>query len=142
MRGSCLCGRVVFEVAASGLRLYQCHCSLCRRQSGAMSNAATIVAASRFRWIAGADSVASWQREGGFRSDFCPTCGAPVPNPLRDLPYVWVPAGLIEDGGRMQVVAHLHTASKAAWDATATGAPCHDTQPDFPALLALLRADG
>ena len=34
LRGSCLCGRVRFEVTAPFPKLYQCHCSLCRKQGG------------------------------------------------------------------------------------------------------------
>jgi hypothetical protein len=141
MRGYCLCRRVEFEIDGSNFKLYQCHCSLCRRQGGAMSNAATIVAASRFRWISGADAVSSWQRESGFRSDFCSTCGSPVPNPLRAWPYVWIPAGLLDDGVRLEIVAHFHTASKAAWDCTAAGAVCYDSLPDLFDVLAMLQAD-
>lgn len=141
MRGYCLCGQVEFEIDGHDVRLYQCHCSLCRRQGGAMSNAATIVATSRFRWISGTGLVSSWRRESGFRSDFCSTCGSPVPNPLRALPYVWIPAGLLEDGNRLKIVAHFHTASRASWDSTATGAPCFDTLPDLSDMLAMLQAD-
>jgi hypothetical protein len=142
MRGFCLCGQVEFEIDGHDFKLYQCHCSLCRRQGGAMSNAATIVAVSRFRWIAGLDLVSSWRRESGFRSDFCSTCGSPVPNPLRDLPYVWIPAGLLDDGGRREIVAHFHTASKAAWDPAVAGAACYDGLPDLSDILAILQADG
>ncbi|OIO57759.1 MAG: aldehyde-activating protein [Alphaproteobacteria bacterium CG_4_10_14_0_2_um_filter_63_37] len=95
MLGQCLCGAVQFELLTRP-KLYQCHCSLCRKQGGSVSNTATIVAAERFRWIQGLESIGSWVKATGFRSDFCRTCGCPVPNPLRDTPYVWVPSGLLD----------------------------------------------
>ena len=72
-----------------------------------MSNAASIVANDQFCWLRGTELISSWKSETGFRSDFCSSCGAPVPNPLRDMPYFWIPAGLLETGGKMEIVAHL-----------------------------------
>ncbi|CAB9514817.1 expressed unknown protein [Seminavis robusta] len=123
MEGSCLCKAVTFRVDAHVSRLYQCHCSLCQKQSGSTSNTATIVKASDFRWLAGEDSITKWQRETGFSSHFCKTCGCPVPNPLRNTPYYWIPMGLIDantDDSSLekgaQVRVHLFCKSKASWD--------------------------
>src|SRR5689334_20055194 len=103
--GQCLCGAVSFEADARGPGLYRCHCSLCRRQSGGASNAATIVPLASFRWLSGEQLIRSWVKSTGFRSDFCSTCGSPVPNRLRDGDHVWVPAGLLESTGELRVVA-------------------------------------
>ena len=40
-----------------------------------------------------------------------------MPNPLWQLPYHWIPLGLIEDDVKMEVVAHLCNSAKARWDA-------------------------
>lgn len=96
MRGHCLCTQIQFEVAGTDFKLYQCHCSLCRRQSGSSANAATIAAERNFRWLQGQELISSWVKPSGFRADFCSVCGSPVPNPLRGLPWVWVPTGLLD----------------------------------------------
>ncbi len=140
MRGHCLCGQVEFEIDGEHLKLYQCHCSLCRRQGGSLSNAATIIPNGKFRWLRGAELISSWQKESGFRSDFCSTCGSPVPNPLRNLPYFWVPAGLLESNGGLEVVAHLCVASKASWDSTPLHGACYDELPNLSEFIALLQA--
>lgn len=140
MRGHCLCGQVEFEIAGERFKLYQCHCSLCRRQGGAFSNAATIVPAGSFRWLRGADLITSWKKSTGFRSDFCSCCGSPVPNPLRDLPYVWVPAGLLDGGDQLEIVAHLCVASKVPWDTSSLQGTCFDELPDLTEFVALLHA--
>ena len=139
--GRCLCGQVEFEIAAGSVRLYQCHCSLCRKQGGSSSNTATIVAAEHFRWLRGHERISSWVKETGFRSDFCSTCGSPVPNPLRNLPYFWVPAGLLEETNKLEIVAHLCVASKASWDLIgASGVRYEDLLPNLPDLFSLLNA--
>ena len=82
LRGSCLCGDVSFEVDGPFPKLYQCHCSLCRKQGGSVSNTGLIVAADKFRWRSGEAAIGQWQRSSGFRSWFCKRCGSTVPNPL------------------------------------------------------------
>ena len=138
MRGQCLCGAVQFEVSATSLGLYRCHCSLCRRQSGTASNLATIVSNSQFRWIAGEDKITSWQKASGFRSDFCSVCGSTVPNPLRTINRTWIPAGLLDERADLEVVADIHLGSRAAWDATAPTGFQHDELPEFKAFLRVL----
>ncbi|HET9953783.1 MAG TPA: GFA family protein [Polyangiaceae bacterium] len=142
MLGHCLCGKVEFEVAADHLKLYQCHCSLCRRQGGSSSNTAGIVPNARFRWLRGSAGIATWQKESGFRSDFCSRCGSPVPNPLRGLPYFWVPAGLLENDAQLEIVAHLCVGSKPVWDSTSLRGPCFEHLPNLPEFIALLGVDG
>ena len=131
MRGRCLCGTVQFEIVGALPALYQCHCSLCRKQSGGASNAATIVDADQLRWLSGEGAVRSWKKATGFRSDFCSTCGSPVPNVLGDKPYYWVPAGLLEEDGALRVAVHLHMGSKARWEPEPAGGTHHHDMPAF-----------
>ena len=116
MRGRCLCGEVEFEILGRLPKLYQCHCGLCRKQSGAASNAATIVGAQELCFLKGVESIRTWKKETGFRSDFCGICGSPVPNPLWDKPYYWVPAGLLEGALETTIAVHVRLGSKAGWD--------------------------
>ncbi len=116
MRGECICGEIVFEVVADLPKLYQCHCSICRKQGGSSSNTGLIVAEANFRWLTGQENVSSYVKATGFRSDFCSKCGSVVPNPVRDRPYVWVPAVALDDTQPLEIVAHICVASKASWD--------------------------
>lgn len=139
MRGHCFCEQVEFEVEGDSLKLYQCHCSQCRRQSGSSSNTATLIQNSNFRWIQGEGYISSWTHLTGFRSDFCSICGSPVPNPINNFPYIWIPAGLLEDNGKLEIVAHLCVASKATWDTASLHGLTYEHLPnnlhDFVALL-------
>lgn len=137
MRGKCLCGKIEFEIAGTAKKLYQCHCSLCRKQSGSTSNTSFIVAAEKLRWICGQENITSYVKPSGFRSDFCCQCGSPVPNPLRNTPYFWVPAGLL-DNDRLEIVAHLHVASKASWDTILAAGTRYDSMPRLSELIELL----
>lgn len=140
MKGSCLCGAVTFEVSGPFPWLYQCHCSLCRKQGGSVSNTGLIVAADKFRWQGGEDLIARWQRPTGFRSHSCTRCGAPVPNPLRDTGYVWVPSGLLDGDGDLEIGVQLYTESRAPWAQLPAGGHHFTEAPPMMELIALLHA--
>src|ERR1700722_4436493 len=127
MRGSCLCGKIEFQLVGDLPKIYQCHCSLCRKQGGSSSNSAIIVIAESFRWLSGESQISSYVKPTGFRSDFCSQCGSPVPNPLRDTPYYWVPAGLLDYSAGLEIGAHLFVASKASWDEIAAHGAQYET---------------
>ena len=135
MLGRCLCGAVEFEITGALPDLYQCHCSLCRKQSGAASNAATIVQVSQFAWVRGRDGIKSWIKNTGFRSDFCSECGSPVPNPLRDKPYYWVPAGLLDPTETTALIVHLYIGSKADWEHEPAAGTKYEEMPSLEQLL-------
>jgi hypothetical protein len=140
MKGSCLCGAIGFEIDRPYPQLYQCHCSLCRKQGGSVSNTGLIVAADKFRWVTGESMFSTWTRETGFRSYFCSRCGATVPNPLRDTGYIWVPSGLIDGDEPLEIGAHLYIDSKAPWDRLPSGGLQFETAPVLTELIALLHS--
>ena len=115
MRGNCLCGAVEFEIVGEASRLYQCHCSLCRKQSGSTSNCSSLIESESFRWLAGEDCVSSYVKDSGLPVRLLLSCGSLVPNPLRATRYVWVPSGLLDGGIPLEVGAHLCVGSKASW---------------------------
>lgn len=141
LAGSCLCGAVRFAVARPLPMLYQCHCSLCRKQGGSVSNTALIVAADKFQWLEGESSIGRWQRSTGFRSHFCKICGSTVPNPLRDTGYIWVSAGSLDDDAALTIGAQLFLESKMGADAPRDDGLQFDTAPGLMELIAILHED-
>jgi hypothetical protein len=116
IEGSCLCGTIRFAIEGDLPDLYQCHCSLCRKVTGAAANAALTVPADRFHWRDGETAIRAFVRDSGYRNDFCTRCGSTVPNPTRDATGYWIPAGLFDTPIGSQVGKHVFTASKADWD--------------------------
>ena len=137
--GSCLCGSIEYRIRNLGNKIYQCHCSLCRKQGGSASNSGTVVPLNQLEWIKGKEKIKSWVKSTGFRSDFCETCGSPVPNPLRTFDYYWIPVGSL-DAAEFEIVMSIYTNSKASWGVLAPNAQQHETMPDFEEFIALLRS--
>lgn len=82
MRGSCLCGGVVFQVEGPLRDVVACHCTQCRKQSGHYW-AATSVDLSGFRLVS--DRTLRWYRASAeAERGFCTGCGALL---------FWKPAG-------------------------------------------------
>jgi len=140
VNGTCLCGAIEFEIDGPLPGLYQCHCSLCRKQGGSISNTGLIVAADKFRWLAGATMITTWAKTTGFRSYFCSRCGSPVPNPLRDTGYMWVPSGLLKGDEQLEIRAQLYVDSRANWDKAPGRGKQFDTAPDLAELIKFLHS--
>jgi hypothetical protein len=141
LEGSCLCGAVRFAVDGPFPKLYQCHCSLCRKQGGSVSNTGLIVTADKFRWLDGEALVGKWQRTTGFRSWFCQRCGSTVPNPLRDTGYAWVPAGALDGDGPLEIGAQVFLGSKTSWDDARTDGLQLEAAPSLSDFIAILHGD-
>ena len=130
IRGSCLCGGVQFRIQDKCSRIHRCHCSLCRKRTGAGSNAVTQVRPALFEWVGGRDQIREYRSELGHGSRFCAVCGSPVPSFDESMGRVWVPVGALDDEPGVGVWAHFCVASKAEWDEICDEVPQFDYLPD------------
>lgn len=140
MIGSCLCGSVKFEVKLDRLKIYQCHCSLCRKQTGTASSCGTVISTEKFEWLSGEGNVSKWVKDTGFTSHFCITCGSSVPNKFRGSPFYWVPAGLM-DSQNIEVAANIFVCEAAKWSQVSTGVNPYETKPEIENLIELLNGN-
>ena len=115
--GECNCGAIGFEISAELSDVFVCHCSICRRATGSNGIAVVVVDNTDFRWLCGEELVTSWKKPNTeWEIGFCRTCGSPVPG-SNDESRMFVPAGLISEGGdSLKVKGHIWVDSKAAWD--------------------------
>ena len=115
--GECSCGAVTFEIDADLSDVVICHCSLCRRSTGSNGIAVVVIDNDVFRWTRGEELITTWKKPGAdWQTWFCRICGSPLPG-INDASRMFVPAGLITDGGEfLNVAHHIWVDSKAAWD--------------------------
>lgn len=116
-RGECNCGAVAFEIEAEPKDVFVCHCSICRKATGSNGIAVVIVANDAFRWTRGEEYIATWKKpDADWQMWFCRTCGSPLPG-ANDVSRMFVPAGLITEGGEsLRVAHHIWVDSRAVWD--------------------------
>ena len=115
--GECNCRAIGFEISAELSDVFVCHCSICRRATGSNGIAVVVVDNADFRWVRGEENVTSWKMpDADWQIWFCRSCGSPVPG-LNDESRMFVPAGLLTDGGdSLKVKHHIWVDSKAVWD--------------------------
>ncbi len=126
VRGACNCEAVSFEVSGEISDVYVCHCSICRRRSGSNGIAVVIVPRERFRWTGGEEQIKSWRKPGhDWQTWFCDTCSSALPG-INDAATMFVPAGLISEGGdQLRVAHHICVDSRAPWDVIGDGGRKH-----------------
>jgi hypothetical protein len=78
LRGSCLCGRVRFEIDGPLMRSSHCHCRQCQKAHGAPFRTRARGAAADFRYLVGEELVSFYESTPGTHRGFCKVCGAPV----------------------------------------------------------------
>ena len=116
-KGQCNCGAIAFEIATEIADVYVCHCSICRRATGSNGIAVVVVDNDVFRWTRGESLISNWKKpDADWAMWFCRVCGSPVPG-MNDEARMFVPAGLITEGGEsLNVAHHLYADSMAPWD--------------------------
>lgn len=113
--GSCLCGARKYEISGEINAVWVCHCSLCRKASGANGNYILIVPKSQFRWTKGEDHAVMYALRETYSITRCATCGTPLPAEV-DEANVYVTAGTLDEPLGAGITAHLFCASRADWD--------------------------
>ncbi len=115
IRGSCLCGKVKFQISGEPFSLSYCHCSRCRKAAGVFS-AVLIGKADDLRITEGKDEIAKFrvQPDGKFDRCFCRECGTSLGDLASDDAYV-VAASALDDDPKIKPMLHIHTASKPDW---------------------------
>ncbi|KZN61729.1 GFA family protein [Pseudoalteromonas luteoviolacea] len=118
IKGSCNCKAVRFEFKVNSNAIYVCHCSICRRATGANGVAVMIASKADFKWSSGMDHIKTWQKpEHDWVCSFCTACGSSLPGE-NDEQRMYIPAGLISNEYLQgsSVTHHLWVESKACWD--------------------------
>ena len=114
IKGSCACGGIRFEIEAVR-SMTHCHCTICRKLTGASFATYAHVEKSKFRWLGGEKTIRRYESAPGSFRSFCPTCGSLVPGQAPYLATVSVPAGLLESDPGVRPRLHVFTSSKAPW---------------------------
>jgi hypothetical protein len=127
--GSCLCGGVRFEVTLPFLRASHCHCSRCRKHSGAFGLTQGRTPREGFRLLQGDELVRVYRPDGGMAKAFCSVCGSSLfGGTWPDGPEVSIRLGALDDDPGIRPQYHSHTASAAPW-----GTLPDDGLPRYPA---------
>lgn len=136
--GGCLCGENRFLVRHLPPHAYQCFCPPCRRRSGALGSSATLITKRELHWN---NNGARRRFEGqhGLGMAFCVTCASPLPQPLDQAPYTWLPLGVMDDIHLpISISLHIHVQDAPFEVPMRANVERYQVMPDLPALISIL----
>lgn len=127
MQASCLCGSVKFAFTTFNGAIAHCHCSMCRKFTGAAYATFGTVNAEDIRWESGQDKITVYPSSDKAERGFCSGCGSSIFLRLRkpDAPYE-IALGILDSEPEQLVSANIFCANRPQWAQGAEALPCFD----------------
>lgn len=125
LRGSCLCGVVHYTVDDDFRYALNCHCSQCRRATGAAFKSFAGIERGRLALTAGHGDLLIVGDEAQNHDVRCGKCGSLLYSVVRDGAYVHVTLGTLVDTPAIHPGAHIFVGSKAPWFTITDDLPQH-----------------
>ena len=131
LRGSCLCGGIRYEVAGELELPLNCHCSMCRKATGAAFRSRARVSAAAFRWVAGEQLLSRYESSPGNVRTFCSVCGSTLVTIFPRSPEeLGLAMGTLDDDPLVKPRLHVFVGSKAPWHDITDSLPQFATTPE------------
>jgi len=114
MVGGCLCGAIRYEVLESPTKVANCHCSMCRKHSGAAYLTYLATVPKGFSLIKG--ELAIFRSSDQAIRCHCGNCGSPLTFKFDSHPdVVWITAGSLDDPNLIIPSENWFINSKLDW---------------------------
>lgn len=115
INGSCVCNSVQFTVNDEFLYAGYCHCSKCRKASGAAGTAIGGLLKEHLAINQGEELIKRFSRSEESITCFCGECGSPLFGEKPATGLVHVRYGALDASPSLAPQAHMHVSSKADW---------------------------
>jgi hypothetical protein len=125
LAGKCLCGAVHYAVTDEFVYAANCHCSNCRRATGAAFKPFAGIERNKLEITDGADNLMRFGDESGHDAH-CKVCGSLLYSLVRDGGFVHVTMGTLVDNPSIRPTAYIFVGSKAPWFALTDDLPQYE----------------
>jgi hypothetical protein len=131
LKGSCICGAVTYEITGEPRAFYHCHCGRCRKSSGTGHASNVILKPETASWTSGEELLKSFAvpEAQRFRTQFCGTCGSPMPRIAQDLSIAVIPAGSLDTEPPLAPTDRIMWDSRTDWSCETGDLPAW---PEYP----------
>lgn len=127
--GRCYCGAVAYAVQGKFAYALNCHCSQCRRVTGAAFKPFAGIARACVQVTQGEDSLLV-MGDALNNNTHCARCGSLLFSVVRDGAFAHVAMGTLEGDPGIRPRAHIFVGSKAAWFDITDGLPQFEGFPE------------
>jgi hypothetical protein len=125
LSGSCLCGTVSYTVKDEFLYALNCHCSECRRATGAAFKPFAGIERDKLEITLGNQELLIFGTDSA-HDVRCGRCGSFLYSVVRDGSFVHVTLGTLVDPPTIRPTAHIFVGSKAPWFTITDSLPQHE----------------
>ena len=125
LAGKCFCGAVRYQVADEFRYALNCHCSNCRRTTGAAFKPFAGIERGKLRLVEGEPELLVYGDATG-NDTHCKHCGSLLYSVVRDGAFVHVAMGTLVDAPTIRPTAHIFVGSKAPWFTITDDLPQYD----------------
>ena len=132
LEGSCLCQAVKYRITGELVGFQYCHCSRCRKFTGAAHASNVFAPMESFEWLQGEDFIGTFKlaAEPPFATAFCKGCGSSLPSPSSSMKFWVIPAGLLDNDPGIRPARSIFWESRAPWYEHVSELPQHPEWPE------------
>jgi hypothetical protein len=124
LTGGCYCGAIRYEASGPTVHQTNCHCTMCRRTTGAPCVAWFTVASQGFKLLSG--QPAQFRSSNHATRTFCSTCGTQLTFVDDAAPgHIDITTCSLDEPDQVPPHDHIFTRSRLAWLKLADGLPQH-----------------
>jgi hypothetical protein len=127
--GGCYCGAIGYSVEDAFSYALNCHCSNCRRTTGAACKPFAGIERMRLVLTHGADRLMIYG-DDLTNNTHCAACGSLLFSVVRQGAWVHVAMGTLIDAPSIQPSAHIFVGSKAPWHQITDALPQYQEFPE------------
>jgi len=139
IKGSCLCGKIAFQADEISNKIYNCHCSRCRKSSGSAFATQVFANLDSLNFIKGRDALVEYESTGGIRT-FCSACGSRLMNYGKPgVDYLSIAISAIDNPNGLKPSADCFTENKLPWCTLDNTISHHETMPQACKSAVIIR---
>lgn len=129
VKGSCLCGEIVYEVDIDADRILNCHCTRCQKAHGAAFATVAFAKGETLKFLKGESVLQEYKNDSGRRA-FCSLCGSRLMAYTEDKTrYLGIVLACVDGSDDLKVAANICIETKPAWSALDRTLPCFEEIP-------------
>ncbi len=132
LTGGCRCGAVAYRVADAFEYAMNCHCSACRRTTGAAFKPLAGIKRERLQLVEGKDRALVYGDIAAAHDVHCAACGSLLYSVVREGKYAHVAMGTLVDEPSIRPSMHIFVGSKAKWHEITDDLPQFEEFPTKP----------